>query len=149
MHSCKTAQRFHFDKVLHQGSRPTETTYLASDLARNGSPVVLKTYALPASTLQSPRTLVHAADQFLSLTHPGLIRPLDVLFDLEKQVVQVVLEYVAAEPFLTTVKSLSTIQFLDILAQICRALQYLHSRNRAHLDLHPGNIIVSPSETSE
>ena len=148
MYNLKLAERFRLDKVLHQGSRPSESTYLASDQARNGSLVVLKSYALPPSIPQDPRSLVHAADDFLSLSHPGLIQPLDVFFDLENHAAQVALEYVAAEPFLTTVKSLSTTQFLDILAQICRALQYLHSRNRAHLDLHPGNIVVSPSETS-
>ncbi|MCI0568412.1 MAG: protein kinase, partial [Acidobacteria bacterium] len=148
MHRLRISERFGLEKVLHQGSRSSECTFLASDRARNNSLAVIKTYKLPEFFFRDPRKLLFAADQFLSLSHPGLIQPLDVFFDRGGQSLQVVFEYYSGEPFLSTLKSLSTVHFLDILSQICRALQYLHSRNRAHLDLHPGNILLLPVMSS-
>src|SRR5438093_7945867 len=141
--------RFAFISTLSGNRDPADDLILAIDKLTNGRWVVIKRHTIPSSLMADRRALLIACDKFLCLSHSGIARPIDVLVDRKGGVIQTVVEYFPGKSFIETLKSLSSEHFLLAIAQCCSALHFLHSRNYAHLDLHPGNLVMIPEIESE
>ncbi len=53
------------------------------------------------------------------------------------------MEYVAGEDFLSASAGLDFIDLADLVAQVCRGLEYVHARGLVHYDVNPSNLRVS------
>ena len=122
----------------------TEGVWLAEDAALDSRQVVLKKILVPGRVQEDSSRLLGMCDAFLSLSHPGLARPLRFCPGHERGSLWLASEHVPGEPFLPTIRSLPHDTLLSVLSQFCSVLYYLHSRGYGHLDLHPGNVLLVP-----
>lgn len=76
-----------------------------------------------------------------SLKHPHLVQVYN--FGTEKDLYFFTMELIEGSDFLTTAAAASFEEKLDLIAQLCRALEYIHQNDIIHLDLKPSNILFS------
>ena len=136
-------ERFRPQKQLSPTGSGKEI-WLATDLLSENRQVVLKKLLLSPEIAGSPRQLLTLLDSYLSLSHPGLAKSLDIFSDGTPHTYWTVSEFIPGNPFLPAARNLSQGLLLDLIAQFCSVLHYLHARGFAHLDLHPGNVLVCP-----
>src|SRR5439155_8986665 len=150
MQGLRISQRFILRQVLGNQRGDGTRIVLASDTMCHGTPVVIKSIILPPDLVADRLHFIKSIDNYLSLLHPGIARPIEVILDHSSPgSLQLVSEYVAGQSIFPTVKFLSTDEFLDLLAQFCAALHFLHSRGFVHLDLQPSNILLVPPQTHD
>ena len=83
---------------------------------------------------------------FKELHHPGIVRVTDI-FE-ENGTAYYVMDYIEGCSLHDIVKQqgkLSEAKALKYIHQVCEALAYVHSKNRLHLDIKPGNIMIEKS----
>ena len=83
---------------------------------------------------------------FKELHHPGIVRVTDI-FE-ENGTAYYVMDYIEGSSLHDIVKTqgkLSEDKALQYIHQVCEALEYVHSKNRLHLDIKPGNIMIEKS----
>jgi serine/threonine protein kinase len=120
--------------------------YLVEDSLRDNQLMTLKKVHLG---LLSERDLAQFGHEFSVLSrlrHPNVVR----VYDFDAQELCFTMEYVAGEDL----AALALRRFseapagydwlYDVIAQLCRALQYIHSRGLIHYDLKPSNIRITP-----
>ena len=135
-------KRFKFERLL-ASARGGKGTWLAAD-SQSDRQVIMKRQPLPRGIAQDKRLLLQLADAYLNLDHPFLAKPLEVFGDIRDcDHLWLVIEYIEGSHLIPSIKSLPLNSFLDLIGQFCEALSYLHSRNYAHLDLHPQNVLIS------
>ncbi|MCD8291372.1 MAG: protein kinase [Prevotella sp.] len=89
------------------------------------------------------RKFVEEAKAIGRLEHPGIVRVSDV-FE-ENGTAYYVMDYIKGSSLSDIVKGkgcLSESEALRYIRQVADALRYVHSHNRLHLDVKPGNIMV-------
>ena len=77
------------------------------------------------------------------MKHPGIVRVIDV-FE-ENGTAYYVMEYIDGQSLSDVVKKrgkLSEAEAVGYIRQVAEALKYVHSLNRLHLDIKPGNIML-------
>lgn len=144
-------QRYKVVRLLGKGGMGA--VYLARDLARAGEFVALKTIR---SDLVQAYNLAQFKQEFAALRqlrHPNLAPVFDFEVDANTGDYFFTMEYVEGEDLPALLRSRSfnpsepvDVQWLyDIIVQVCRALQYIHSRGLIHHDIKPSNIRVALS----
>ncbi len=131
------------------GSGGTGTVFLAEDQARGGALVALKWVGPPEGPPadRARREALVSEFQTLSrLRHPNLPRVNDFGQVEESQSVFLSMEYVEGPNLIEAAPSLNAEQVLAIVAQVCRALEFIHTRGLIHRDLKPQNILVTGLE---
>ena len=86
------------------------------------------------------------ADAIFELEHPNIVRVTDT-FE-ENGTAYYVMEYINGSTLASIIEkegALSEDKALGYLCQIADALRHIHSRNRMHLDVKPGNIMIDQS----
>lgn len=89
------------------------------------------------------KKFVEEAQSLCSLEHPNIVHVFDVFED--NGTAYYVMDYIDGPSLNELVKktgSISEQQALEYIKQVAGALKYVHSRNRLHLDLKPGNIMI-------
>ena len=89
------------------------------------------------------RKFVGEAQAVAQLNHPGIVQVSDV-FE-ENWTAYYVMDYIEGGSLRDKVKSVGRLNEADAIhyiRQVCDALAYVHSLNRLHLDIKPGNIMV-------
>ena len=87
------------------------------------------------------------AKALYKLKHPGIVHVSDV-FE-ENETAYYVMDYIdgcSLDVYIKENGPLSEKLTLDYIRQVCDALKYVHSQNRLHLDLKPGNIMLTKNE---
>jgi serine/threonine protein kinase len=134
-------QRYRVESLLGQGG--LGTVYRCRDL-RNEAPVALKLLRSPIWG-EGERTL-HSEFSILSrLRHPNLIRILDFGRLEGFRGPYIVQEYVEGLNLFEATAGRTAGQVLEILAQLCRVVQFLHDRGVVHRDLKPSNVLFASS----
>lgn len=153
--------RYEIRYVLGQGG--FGITYLAHDInekryvavkefffndgcerAADGYSVIVNTTAKKALIERFRIKFIKEANLIKKLNHPNIIHVYDVF--TENGTSYYIMEYIDGETLSNIIKSkghLSESESLSIVSQIANALEYLHSRKINHLDIKPGNIMIS------
>ncbi len=85
----------------------------------------------------------HEAEVVARLSHKNIVKIYDVGEDLDLS--YLAMEYLEGESLQTYCKEdghLSVSQSIDIIVQVCDALEYAHTNGIVHRDIKPGNIMV-------
>jgi eukaryotic-like serine/threonine-protein kinase len=93
-----------------------------------------------------PDQFVERARALTELTHPGLVRILDA--GVEGDEPFLVQEFIAGSTLRNrlTEGPLSASEVTELGSALGRALAYAHAQGVAHLDIHPGNILLGPGQ---
>lgn len=86
---------------------------------------------------------IREAQAVFSLSHPGIVHVSDV-FE-ENGTAYFVMDYIdgcSLDDLVSQYGPMKEETALDFIRQVCDALAYVHSNNRLHLDIKPGNVMV-------
>lgn len=132
--------------IKELGAGGMGTVFLTEDTLRDGQVVALK---MIRADLLGERNLAQFKYEFAALAqlrHPNLVEVYDFgTFDDNKEYF-FTMEYVSGEDLPTLATRYYSAGLLDfswlyeIVVQVCRALQYIHSRGFIHYDVKPRNI---------
>ncbi len=141
--------RYRVAKELGAGGMGT--VYLAEDTLNNGQMVALK---MIRADLLGERNLAQFKYEFAAmaqLRHPNLVEVYDFGTFADSKEYFFTMEYVSGEDLPTLASRYYAAGLLDfswlyeIAVQVCRALQYIHSRGFIHYDVKPRNIRLMPN----
>jgi transcriptional regulator with GAF, ATPase, and Fis domain/serine/threonine protein kinase/tetratricopeptide (TPR) repeat protein len=94
------------------------------------------------SRIENSKLFLQELEVLSISAHPNLVRLIDFGQTLGELSDFLILEYLRGETFITASKDASQHHFYSMIIQVCRALDFLHSRGIAHGDLKPQNILV-------
>lgn len=90
------------------------------------------------------KKFVEEAKAIFKMTHPNIVKVHDI-FD-ENSTAYYVMDYIDGQSLGDIVNdrgAMPETEALDYIRQVADALKYVHSLNRLHLDIKPGNVMVS------
>lgn len=136
-----------YDVVGILGRGGMGVVYLAND-KRIGREVAIKTLTEGYSGNPEMLERFYREAQAGVLQHPNIV----IVYDLGDQdgIPYIVMEYIkgdSLEKIIPRTPPLSIMEKLDIMAQVCNALDYAHRRGVIHRDIKPGNVMVQPDGT--
>jgi tetratricopeptide (TPR) repeat protein len=132
-------QRYLIENRL--GSGVIGQAYVCRDLANRDLRCALK--ALYPGQQRSLTTHAERLSMLARLRHPGLVRILDfgILGD-DNHSHFLVEDLIEGRNLLDATEERSVPEMVGLLVDVCRTLQFLHSRGILHRDLKPGNCLV-------
>jgi formylglycine-generating enzyme required for sulfatase activity len=137
-------QRYRIVKLLGQGG--FGAVYRAWDMNLNGPCAVKENFD---ATPEAQKQFSREASLLFNLRHPHLPKVIDQ-FSLPGQGQYLVMEYIEGEDLDQMMnrldRPLTEAEAVPIIAQVCDALSYLHSRTPPiiHRDIKPANVRVTP-----
>jgi tetratricopeptide (TPR) repeat protein len=113
-----------------------------------GKKIALKQLRIPEANagLSKEEILENFKQEFSTLknlNHPHILRILDFGFDAEADFYYFTTEYIEGKDIFNATRNCSFEDTEDLFVQTLRALSYLHSQRVFHLDIKPGNILVT------
>ncbi|MGH9868455.1 MAG: protein kinase domain-containing protein, partial [Candidatus Polarisedimenticolia bacterium] len=135
--------RYRLVRSLGEGGMGT--VYLAADLAEEQRPVALKKVH---SALLTPEAIEALRAEFSLMTrlrHPHVVEVYDLGLDASTGDPFLTLEYIEGDDFRMACEGRPLAEQVELMAQVCRGLNYIHSRGLTHNDLKPQNILVTAS----
>lgn len=135
-----------YQMIQQLGKGGMGTVYLVRDAARDEQLMALKTIH---PDLLSQSRLAQFKYEFAALEglqHPNLVAVYDLGVIDDSSEYFYTMDYVPGEDLseLATRRAEPYDWLYDIIVQVCRALQYLHSRGFIHYDVKPSNIRITP-----
>lgn len=122
--------------------------YLAYD-RQESREVALKSFPPAARRVED---LAHFEHEFLTLSrlrHPNLARVYDFGVIEGTQDVFFTSDYIPGRDLLEVCQDLDPARLAKLLVQVCRGLEYIHSREIIHYDVKPSNILVTQGSSGE
>ncbi|MBN1984476.1 MAG: diguanylate cyclase [Chitinivibrionales bacterium] len=126
------------------GSGGMGEVYLAKDRVYNGQLVALK---LIKEALVKPALIATFKKEFevmSRLKHPNLVHVYDFGIDRQKATYYLTMEYVEGKLLSEALKAgnFDLDGAIELFVALCRAVEFIHSRNIVHRDIKPGNIML-------
>lgn len=141
--------RFKLIELVGEGGM--SRVYKAIDLrrveARSANPfLAVKVLTVPFDDpVASMQLLEREAHKLQSLTHPNIVRVIDI--DRDGMTVFMTMEFLSGESLLSKLRrasgSMTREQVQRVVAEIAGALQFAHRNGIVHGDLKPGNVIIT------
>ena len=142
------ANRYSLVKLLGKGGMGS--VYSVEDLVHKRQKIALK---MIDTRILSPESLQRFKREFEIMTrlkHPNLIRVYDLGYDTEIETYYITMEYLdglSVQESIEKYGAFDTDKAISILVDMCRALEFIHSRGILHRDINPRNIIASNGQT--
>lgn len=128
--------------VRRLGSGAMGTVYLTEDVVKVHRLVALK--VLDSDRLDDPDFWSKGEyEALIRLRHPNLARVYDFGRIQESNDYYIVSEYIRGEDLQTAAADLDHEELLDLIAQISRALEYIHTQGYVHFDVKSDNVLVT------
>ncbi|WP_170156808.1 serine/threonine-protein kinase [Roseimicrobium gellanilyticum] len=136
--------QFSFEKFLGRGGMGA--VYLAHQLGLERKVAIKLLPAILAEDQQFVEWFRREARVLAQLSHPGIVTIHD-FGQTQEGNYYVVMEYVEGANLHQIIRGdgLEPRQALDLVVQICEALEYAHSQGVIHRDIKPANVLVSRS----
>ncbi|TET32761.1 MAG: tetratricopeptide repeat protein [Planctomycetota bacterium] len=134
------ANRYKVDHILGTGGMGT--VYLVADPGRPDSPVALKL----VTGERNPVRLETFRNEFRILTrldHENLIRVFDFGVLPEGDGFYYTAEHIDGQDLMEATENVTEDTLTDYIVQICRGLEYVHTRGYIHFDVKPRNILTT------
>ncbi|MHC4597604.1 MAG: serine/threonine protein kinase, partial [Planctomycetota bacterium] len=139
-------QRYRLIRQLGRGGMGE--VFLVEDTLRDDRQVALKTIH-PGRRREAMKYFRHEFQALTMLRHPNLAEVYDFGLLEEEQKPFFTSEYVLGRNLLDFSAELSLEALAPVLVQICRALEYIHSRGLIHHDIKPENVLVTGEGVKE
>ena len=147
-------QEFQLDETINKryrvlrklGAGAMGSVYLCEDSVENHAKVALK--VLISENLDDQD--VWAKGEYEALTrlrHPNLAKVYNFGRIDETDDYFIVSEFIKGIDLYSATEFLNYEELVDIIVQICRALEYIHSQGYVHFDIKPDNILVTRYKT--
>lgn len=132
-----------YECVRCLGSGPNAVVYLVKDLASEGRQLALKMFRPPKESPHEVRCPLKSEFEMLAgLHHPNLAEVYQFGALPQERTWYFTSQFCPGIDLMRAASELSLDQLLSVTVQVCRALQYIHSRGIVHGDVKPSNIIV-------
>lgn len=132
--------RYQVVRLLGQGAMGQ--VYLVEDMIKVHRLVALK--VLKAENLEEADFWSKGEYEALTrLRHPNLAQVFDFARINDSDDFYIVSEFIRGEDLMTATEDIDFDELLDVIAQICRALEYIHTQGYVHFDIKPDNILVT------
>ncbi len=134
------------------GSGGMGRVLLAEDMARHDTRVALKIVGppdAPASDKILSEALISEFETLAGLRHPNLPQVHDFGRIPARQGLFLSMEYIEGQELLDAALSMTPAETLSVLAQVCRALEFIHTRALVHGDVKPQNVLVTHDNGKE
>jgi tetratricopeptide (TPR) repeat protein len=135
-----------YEVVRLLGSGGTGRVFLVRDRHADGRELALKVLDDVKSAPDLADHLRHEFRLLAHLHHPNLVEVYDFGFDAELEAPFFTQEYVQGYDLLEAGRILDFPDFLLVVVQVLRGLEYIHSRGFVHRDLKPPNVLVRTVE---
>ncbi|MEE8141859.1 MAG: protein kinase, partial [Planctomycetota bacterium] len=131
-----------YEVVRCLGRGAMGVVYLVEDIIKSHRRVALK--VLNSENLDDPDVWSKGEyEALVRLRHPNLARVYDFGRVRDSKDFYIVSEYIPGQDLFTATREVDSDEFLDIVAQVCRALEYIHTQGYVHFDIKPDNILVT------
>jgi len=139
--------RYKIKSAIHRGSH--STIFVAQ--SNSGLACAIKVFAMnttgPHKPIRASGSFLRELEVLCTSNHPNLVRLLEFGCTLDTGEEFLALEWLQGEDFVSASKKATRRGFYAMLAQACRALDYIHHRGMVHGDLKPHNLMVVPNST--
>ena len=115
--------------------------YLAEDILKKKH-IALKKLNPDFANDKHYEALKNEFDALTRLQHPNLIQIFDLEIIKESGELFLTMEYLEGQNLLEISNSRNQQELIDIVIQICRALDYIHNKGIVHRDIKPENIFI-------
>ncbi|KPJ70712.1 hypothetical protein AMJ52_09545, partial [candidate division TA06 bacterium DG_78] len=131
-------------KVINKiGAGATGTVYKVKDL-KNNSILALKILSKQKTSSEAVQRFKREFRLLAGLNHPNLCSVYD-FGTLKDGRTYFTMEYIDGQNIFKAAKGLSYKKVYPWIVQLCRALEYIHSKGLIHYDIKPGNILIARS----
>jgi serine/threonine protein kinase len=140
-------------KIIQKLGEGSGSVYLAEDYLQNNLNIALKVLDVEPDQEERIDHIRASVEEVASLDHPYLLKFFDfgVYTDSRmnppKMNYFLTMEYVKGEDFYEATRNLSLEDLLLYFIHVLRGMEYLHKKNRLHLNLKPSNILVVSKAT--
>ncbi len=141
------ANRYCIIKEIGKGGMGV--VYLVEDILKENRLEALKTIKKEIVNESILESFKKEFEVMTRLRHPNLVRVYDFGFDETGDTYYITMKYVdgiSLKDLLKQQKKLSEEETLNIIAALCRTLEFIHTRKILHRDIKPGNVMLIGSD---
>ena len=131
---------YRIEQVLGRGG--LGQVYMCSETSAGGARVALKVLSSKNPTEKGAQTLRDEFSLLSRIKHPCLVRILDFGLLEGSRLPFVVEEYIDGKDIFAATEKCDRAHAISLMVELCRVVQYLHTRGILHRDLKPSNVLV-------
>ncbi|MBI3273359.1 MAG: GAF domain-containing protein, partial [Planctomycetes bacterium] len=133
-------------RVLRElGEGGMASVFLGEDILEGNRKLAIKVLLPEAARRDTIRHFQYEFSLLTRLRHPNLAAVYDFGNDPGTERFFFTCEFVEGQDFFEAAHGATLPEIADLAAQLCRALDYIHSKGLIHFDVKPSNVLVCPA----
>lgn len=132
--------RYQITKKMGEGG--SGIVFLAQDRIKKNKTIALKKLHPSLTKEKKYETLKNEFESLIKLRHPNLVQIYDLEVVKTSGELFLTMEFLEGKNLLDTAPDLDESTLVEIIVQICRALDYIHSKGIVHRDIKPENLFI-------